>query len=102
MRASAALSDEQKARLLAHPAVRHLLDSAGVLQVTVDTFRSQPDNRAAAVERLHRLFAKALAPKKKRVATKIPKSAKRRRLAQKKQRSETKSRRSAGRRLREE
>lgn len=93
VRGSGTLSAEQKIKVLTHPAVRHLLDDDGVMQVAVDTHRSQRDNIEAAVERLQALIGRALMPRKNRVPTKASKASKRRRLEAKKQHSQRKSRR---------
>jgi ribosome-associated protein len=98
VRRSDSLTDEQKAVILAHPSIKHLLTEAGTIQLAVDTHRSQRANIEAGVERLNLLLHRTLAPRKKRRATKPTKGSKERRLEQKKRRSQTK----AGRRIRED
>lgn len=66
----------------------------GVLQVVSSRHRTQAANRAAATERLFELLADALRPRKSRRPTKIPKSAKARRLREKKTKGEQKRLRS--------
>ena len=67
------------------------IDSAGVLQVHVETSRSQLRNRELAMERLRELVLKALERKKARRATKPSKAAKKRRLDSKKRQSQKKA-----------
>lgn len=85
---SPSLSDRRREILLARLAGR--LDQDGVLQLTVDTHRSQHRNREEAVERLAALVSGALRPRKKRKPTRPPKASKEKRLRQKKQRGELK------------
>ncbi|MFL5329517.1 MAG: alternative ribosome rescue aminoacyl-tRNA hydrolase ArfB [Gemmataceae bacterium] len=88
---SVALTNGQKSTILAHPAVHHLLTDAGVILLAVDTHRSQGANIEAAKERLQGLLDRALAPRKKRRATKPTRGSKERRLDEKKRRSQTKA-----------
>jgi ribosome-associated protein len=88
---SRALSWEQKGRLSKHPLILHALDSDGAIQIVAQTHRSQTLNREEAVEKLHDVLRRALAPKKKRVPTKKTKSSDRRRLVGKKLRGDTKA-----------
>jgi ribosome-associated protein len=85
---SPSLSERRREILLARLAGR--LDQDGVLQLTVDTHRSQHRNREEAVERLAALVGEALRPRKTRKATRPPKASKEKRLRQKKQRGEIK------------
>ena len=82
VRSSAALSEEQKRRVMARcgPVVR---------AVAQDT-RSQRRNRELALERLAGRLAGALAVQRPRKSTRPTRSAKERRLQQKRRRSETK------------
>lgn len=66
------------------------IDSSGVLQVTVDTHRSQHRNREEAVDRFVALVSDALRPRKQRKKTRPPRAADERRLERKKQRSRKK------------
>lgn len=82
VRASAALTDGQRARLL---------ESLGaVVRAVAQEERSQARNRARALERLERRLGDALRPAPPRVPTRTPPRAKRRRLADKQRRSEAK------------
>ena len=90
---SSAFSVEQKVQVLNHPLVKHLLTNTGVLLIAADTHRTQHANVEDAIARLHDLMHRALAPKKKRKATKPTKGSKERRLSAKKRRSQTKARR---------
>jgi ribosome-associated protein len=83
--ASAALTDEQKRRVMARcgPVVR---------AVSQDT-RSQRRNRELALERLASRIASALTVQRPRKKTRPTRAAKERRLQEKRKRSETKRRR---------
>lgn len=96
---STVLTPEQKAIILHHPIIRTRLIDGDVLQFAVDTHRKQRTNLELAVARLNALIDRALQPKKKRLKTKTPKSAIRKRLAEKKQRSDTKSHRRSNRQV---
>jgi ribosome-associated protein len=80
--ASAALSDDQKARISARLGPR-------VTAVAQDT-RSQARNRELALERLRDRLAAALAPVRKRRPTAPTKASRRRRVDSKRRRGETK------------
>src|SRR5262245_47761393 len=99
---STTLSPEQKSIILNHPMVRSRLIDGDVLQFAVDTHRKQRNNLEEAVIRLHQFIDRALKPKKKRLRTKTPKSAVRKRLAEKKHRADTKSRRRSSRKVGED
>lgn len=85
---SAALSDAVRARLLRLAGARATKD--GLILVEASRHRDQARNRADARARLAALIEKAATPPKKRVATKTPKSQKRKRLEGKARRSEIK------------
>lgn len=89
--ASSALTEEQRARILAR--LRNRIDERGVLRIVESRSRSQHRNRTVATERLARIVAGALRERKRRRPTRPPKSAKEARLREKRHRSETKSRR---------
>jgi ribosome-associated protein len=86
--ASAALTDTQRARLLAALAPR--LVGGSVLVVKSRTERTQEGNRRAALNRLAALVAAALRPRKKRHATCPTKTSREKRLSSKKERSRVK------------
>ena len=88
---SPSLTDEQKALLLEK--LQNRVDKSGILQLHVQTFRSQSRNRDTAVARLQKLLKKALTPPKKRKRTKPSKAAKEKRLAEKKRHSQLKEER---------
>jgi len=77
-------SDTQKQRILAR--LRGRADKNGVIRVVSQKHRTQPANRRAAVERLGQLLADALKNRPERKKTKIPYSAKQRRLEGKRKR----------------
>ena len=82
VRASAALTDAQRERLL---------ESLGpIVRAVAQEERSQARNRARALERLERRLGDALRPTAPRVPTRTPPRSKRRRLADKHRRSEAK------------
>jgi ribosome-associated protein len=92
---SAALSDSQRARVLARLDGRLV---GGVLTISASEHRAQLRNRVAARERLAAVIARALEPPTVRRPTRPSKAAKQRRLDAKRQRSALK----AARRLRDE
>lgn len=67
------------------------IDKTGVIHIKSQEFRTQERNKQAALERLRDLIFGVTVVRKKRVATKISKRAKRKRLDQKRKRGETKS-----------
>jgi len=85
---SPSLSERRRQLLLTRLAPR--LDSDGVLQVTVDTHRSQHRNREEAVERLAALVGEALRPVKRRKPTRPPAASKEKRIREKKRRGDIK------------
>lgn len=85
---SPSLSERRRGILLSRLAGR--LDQDGVLQLTVDTHRSQHRNREEATERLAALVADALRPRKTRKPTRPPKASKEKRLREKKERGQLK------------
>jgi ribosome-associated protein len=86
---SALLSDQQKQLLLEKLSNR--ITSEGYLQVKAQTHRTQLSNKAEAIKKIHELVQKALEKKKKRIATKVSKAAKERRLESKKKKSDVKA-----------
>ncbi|MCO4099825.1 alternative ribosome rescue aminoacyl-tRNA hydrolase ArfB [Gemmatimonas sp.] len=90
-RTSRALRDEQRERLLEKLASR--LDTDGALRIVAGEFRSQQQNRRAALERLQQLIARALVVPRTRRATKPTRGSVLDRLSEKKQRSATKQQR---------
>ena len=83
--ASPALSDEQRARLLAALATR--LDGEGRLRLVSSGSRSQLRNREDVTERLRDVVARALVVPKRRKRTKPSRAAKAARLEAKRRRS---------------
>ena len=79
------LSDSQKTQILNCLATR--ADKTGKIRVISQRHRTQLANRTAVVERLCQLLKAALEKKPPRKKTKIPYSARQKRLTQKKQRS---------------
>ena len=87
------LSNQQKRRILTRLATR--ADKNGVLRVVSQKFRTQRANRRAAIERLQQLLTDALKTRPIRKKSKVPYSAKQRRLEDKRRRSLLKQQRSA-------
>lgn len=81
-RRSAALSEDERQRVLAKLASR--LDAEGNLRVVGSEYRSQSRNREAAVERLGELVRKALHVPKSRKKTRPTKASVEKRLTRKK------------------
>ena len=86
--ASAAVTEEERARLLARLATR--LDSAGRLRLVSGETRSQLRNRESVTQRLRTVVASALALPKRRKRTRVPASVKAARLEAKRRRSDLK------------
>ena len=78
VRASRALPEDCKQRLLAQR--DHRISADGVIVIKAQQHRSQEQNRADALERLHDLVQKALIVPKRRRPTKPTRSSKLRRL----------------------
>ncbi len=66
------------------------ISKAGVLRVTSLKYRSQLANKKAALRRFEELLTEALTPTKKRVATRVRRSAVEKRIRQKKERGRVK------------
>jgi len=94
VRKSPSLSDAQRRQIAKKLASR--IDSHGVLRIVAQDSRSQWRNRVEAMDRFRELMRSALKPTKKRIATRMPGSAREKRLEDKKRRSRIKQlRRSA-------
>lgn len=85
---SQVLTELQREIFLA--ANRNRLSKEGEIIISADSKRSQLRNKELAFKKLERLLAKSFQTKKKRVATKPSKAAKRKRLEEKKKHSEKK------------
>ncbi len=70
------------------------ITATGVLRLDCQKHRTQSMNRAELIERFSNLLREALTPKRYRVATRVSKSVKERRLDQKKRRGQIKEKRS--------
>jgi ribosome-associated protein len=89
---SPSLPEDVRARLLAALGTR--LDAGGTVRVVCQASRSQFANRKEAEARLAAMLANALIPEVPRVATRVPKGEKRRRVESKKRRATVKRGRS--------
>ncbi|MFW5500668.1 MULTISPECIES: alternative ribosome rescue aminoacyl-tRNA hydrolase ArfB [unclassified Maridesulfovibrio] len=89
---SPSLSDYQKTVLMTRLSGR--INTKGELQLSCEEHRSQFRNKEEAVSRFAKMLADALKPVRQRHKTKVPHSAKRKRLDSKKKRSEVKKGRS--------
>jgi len=85
------LTDEQKILLKEKLASR--ITGDGVLQVKSQTHRTQLANKEEAIDKINKLVQAALVKKKARIATRISKAAKERRIESKKKQTERKSER---------
>jgi ribosome-associated protein len=93
--AASSLPADVKARLVALAGSR--IHADGALVIDSRAFRTQPQNRAAARERLIDLVRRAARPAKKRRPTRPGASARERRIASKKRRGAVKASRAPGR-----
>ena len=66
------------------------ISKTGILRVTSRKYRSQPANKKAVIRRFEELLAEALKPTKKRIATRVRRSAVEKRIRLKKARGRTK------------
>ena len=89
---SGSLTDEQRARIGSR--LRGRITKDGVLVITSQEHRTQPANRAAALERFVGLLREALRPVVTRKRTRTPRAAKERRMESKRLRSRIKQLRS--------
>ncbi|MBI5373332.1 MAG: aminoacyl-tRNA hydrolase [Sphingobacteriales bacterium] len=67
------------------------ITAEGCLQVKAQTHRTQLANKEEAVKKIHELVRKALEKKKARIATKISRAAKEKRLESKKRKADVKA-----------
>lgn len=86
--ASQLLNDEQKSIITEKLSNR--INSEGMLMVKSQTYRTQLENKDEVIHKMNNLVAKALQKKKKRIATKISKAVKEKRLEFKKKKGEIK------------
>jgi ribosome-associated protein len=89
IQASLLLSSDQKALL--REKLSNRITSAGFLQVKSQIHRTQLANKEEVVERINILVYEALKKKKARIATRISKAAKERRIESKKKTGDIKS-----------
>ncbi len=88
---SAVFNDDEKQKLT--EVFNKRLNKGGILILTCDESRSQFRNKAIVTRRFLELIEEGLKEDKKRIATKIPKSAKKKRLANKRKISDKKAKR---------
>jgi ribosome-associated protein len=86
--ASQLLSEEQKQIITGKLSNR--INSEGLLMAKSQTYRTQLENKEEVVRKMNGLVAKALEKKKKRIATRVSKAAKQKRLESKKKKGEVK------------
>lgn len=67
------------------------INSEGYLQVKSQTHRTQLANKEESIEKINKLVSEALIKKKARIATKVSKAARQRRIESKKRKSDVKS-----------
>ena len=87
--ASQLLSVEQK--VLLKEKLSNRINSEGFLMVKSQTHRSQLANKEESIEKINTLIIKAIEKKKARIATKISKASKEKRIESKKRKSEVKA-----------
>lgn len=93
-RTTCALNETQRSHVMAKLASR--LDSDGNLRIVAGEFRSQQQNRRAALERLTTLVSRALVVPRSRKATRPTRASVERRLDDKRRRADTKQERRGG------
>jgi ribosome-associated protein len=86
--ASQLLSEEQKTMI--KQKLSNRINSEGMLYVKSESHRTQLANKEEVIKKVNALVKKALEKKKKRVATRISKAAKEKRIASKKKKGEIK------------
>jgi len=86
---SALLTDDQKQLL--NQKLANKITTEGFLQTKSQVHRSQLQNKAAVIKKLHQMIAEALKKEKKRVATKPSKASKEKRVETKKKAGQVKS-----------
>jgi ribosome-associated protein len=87
--ASLLLNEEQKQML--KEKLSNRINAEGFLQVKSQTHRTQLANKEEAIQKINELVQQALKKKKPRIATKVSKAAKEKRIESKKKKSEVKS-----------
>jgi len=83
------LTSEQK--VLVNEKLSNRINSEGFLQVKAQTHRTQLANKEEAIEKINKLIGTALIKKKIRIATRVSKAAKEKRIESKKRLAEIKS-----------
>jgi ribosome-associated protein len=89
IRNSQLLTDPQKSLLLEK--LNHRINADGLLQARSQKHRTQLANKKETIEKINKLVLAALIKKKARIATRISKASKERRLETKKRQAEVKS-----------
>lgn len=89
--ASQILNDDQKS--LVKEKLSNRITSEGFLQVKAQEHRTQLANKEEVVKKINQLVTQALKKKKPRIATKVSKAAKEKRLESKKQKGSVKTER---------
>lgn len=89
--ASAVFTEEEKQRLLLK--LKTKLTDNGILQIVSQSERTQIGNRKRVIEKFEKLITKSLIEPKKRIAVKVSKQEKEKRLLDKKKLSEKKQNR---------
>jgi ribosome-associated protein len=86
--ASQTLTDEQKE--IISEKLSNRINSEGLLMVKSQTYRTQLENKDEVIRKMNELVTKALEKKKKRIATKMSKAAKEKRIESKKKKGDIK------------
>ena len=77
-------------KYLIHRLLKNRITKDGILQIVVQSSRSQLQNKELSIAKFFELITKALTPAKRRIATKPKKSAKEKRINDKKKHGEIK------------
>jgi ribosome-associated protein len=85
---SNSLTPLQKQRI--YEKLKTRVNKLGILRVASSKFKSQKNNRQVSIDRFIELIRESIKPVRKRKATKVPYSSKRKRVKAKKNRGETK------------
>ena len=87
--ATSQLLNEEQKQIIAEK-LSNRINSDGLLMVRSQTYRTQLENKDEVVRKMNELVEKALQKKKKRIATRISKAAKEKRLESKKKKGDIK------------
>ena len=87
--ASSQLLNEEQKEIITEK-LSNRINSEGMLMVKSQTYRTQLENKDEVIRKMNELVTKALEKKKKRIATKVSKAAKEKRIESKKRKGDIK------------